>query len=142
MRTSFYKGFIMSNSASSAFAHNARKDRKKKEVADTSNLEERAALGQSEDSSGPHASMGKNAFADKKNIMWVLLSGGMAMTFIIMLFLPNTGMGDGMIATYSSMLWCGFFGAALWRYRGANGWTGFAFGSVVGFIMQVVSQII
>jgi hypothetical protein len=132
----------MSNSASSAFAHNARKDRKKKEVADTSNLEERTALGQSEDSSGPHASMGKNAFADKKNIMWVLLSGGMAMTFIVMLFLPNTGMGDGMIATYSSMLWCGFFGAALWRYRNANGWTGFAFGSVVGFIMQVMSQII
>ena len=138
----------MSNSASSAFAHNARKDRKKKEVADTSNLEERAALGNSEDSTGSQGSIGpkdsnaNNAFADKKNIMWVLLSGGMAMTFIIMLFLPNTGMGDGMIATYSSMLWCGFFGAALWRYRNANGWTGFAFGSVVGFVLQVVSQII
>ena len=138
----------MSNSASSAFAHNARKDRKKKEVAVTSNLEDRASLGHSEDSSGPKGSTASkgsnanNAFADKKNIMWVLLSGGMAMTFIIMLFLPNTGMGDGMIATYSSMLWCGFFGAALWRYRGANGWTGFAFGSVVGFVLQVVSQII
>lgn len=132
----------MSNSASSAFAHNARKDRKKKEVANTSNLEERAALRHSEDSSGSKGSNANNAFADKKNIMWVLLSGGMAMTFIIMLFLPNTGMGDGMIATYSSMLWCGFFGAALWRYRNANGWTGFAFGSVVGFVLQVVSQII
>lgn len=132
----------MSNSASSAFAHNARKDRKKKEAADTGNLEARAALGHSEDSTDPKGSAANSAFADKKNIMWVLLSGGMAMTFIIMLFLPNTGMGDGMIATYSSMLWCGFFGAALWRYRGANGWTGFAIGSVVGFVLQVVSQII
>ena len=138
----------MSNTASSAFAHNARKDRKKKEVDNTSNLEARMSLANSEDSNGSQDSVGQkgsnanNAFADKKNIMWVLLSGGMAMTFIVMLFLPNTGMGDGMIATYSSMLWCGFFGAALWRYRNANGWTGFAFGSVVGFILQVVSQII
>ncbi len=34
-----------------------------------------------------------NAFADKKNIMWVLLSGAMALTFVVMLFLPDTGMG-------------------------------------------------
>ncbi|WP_420934368.1 hypothetical protein ACOJR9_18670 [Alteromonas sp. A081] len=132
----------MSNSASSAFAHNARKDRKKKERANTSNLDHSAPLEHGEDANEPKGSSTNNAFADKKNIMWVLLSGGMAMTFIIMLFLPNTGMGDGMIATYSSMLWCGFFGAALWRYRNANGWTGFAFGSVVGFVLQVVSQII
>nr|MCS5576378.1 hypothetical protein [Alteromonas macleodii] len=38
-----------------------------------------------------------NAFADKKNIMWVLLSGAMALTFIVMLFLPDTGMGSGLI---------------------------------------------
>lgn len=83
-----------------------------------------------------------NAFANKKNVMWVLLSGAMALTFIIMLFLPNTGMGNGMIATYSAMLWCGFFGASLWRYRSSNGWTGFAYGSVIGFTLQFVSQLI
>jgi hypothetical protein len=126
----------MSHSASSALAHNARKDRKKKGIGNTDHLEQSTPLNQSDESKG------NNAFADKKNIMWVLLSGGMAVTFIVMLFLPNTGMGDGMVATYSSMLWCGFFGAALWRYRSANGWTGFAFGSVAGFVLQVLSQII
>jgi uncharacterized membrane protein YdbT with pleckstrin-like domain len=87
------------------------------------------------------ANASNNAFANKKNIMWVLLSGAMALTFIIMLFLPNTGMGSGLIATYSAMLWCGFFGASLWRYRNASGWAGFAYGSVVGFVIQFISQL-
>jgi uncharacterized membrane protein YdbT with pleckstrin-like domain len=87
------------------------------------------------------ANASNNAFANKKNIMWVLLSGAMALTFIIMLFLPNTGMGNGLIATYSAMLWCGFFGASLWRYRNASGWAGFAYGSVVGFVIQFISQL-
>lgn len=83
-----------------------------------------------------------NAFADKKNVMWVLLSGAMALTFVVMLFLPDTGMGGGLISTYAAMLWCGFFGASLWRYRAANGWAGFAYGSVVGLIIQFISQIV
>ena len=83
-----------------------------------------------------------NAFADNKNIMWVLLSGAMALTFIVMLFLPDTGMGGGIISTYSAMLWCGFFGAALWRYRTASGWAGFAYGSVIGLVLQFLSQIL
>ena len=83
-----------------------------------------------------------NAFADNKNIMWVLLSGAMALTFIVMLFLPDTGMGGGLISTYSAMLWCGFFGAALWRYRTASGWAGFAYGSVIGLVLQFLSQIL
>lgn len=83
-----------------------------------------------------------NAFADKKNIMWVLLSGAMALTFIVMLFLPDTGMGGGIISTYSAMLWCGFFGAALWRYRTASSWAGFAYGSVIGLVLQFISQLI
>ena len=83
-----------------------------------------------------------NAFADKKNIMWVLLSGAMALTFIVMLFLPDTGMGGGIISTYSAMLWCGFFGAALWRYRAASSWAGFAYGSVIGLVLQFISQLI
>ena len=93
----------------------------------------------------PNASLSSdktsNAFADKKNIMWVLLSGAMALTFIVMLFLPDTGMGGGLISTYSAMLWCGFFGAALWRYRTASGWAGFAYGSVIGLVLQFISQI-
>ncbi|APE07398.1 MAG: hypothetical protein CL600_11220 [Alteromonas sp.] len=126
----------MSHSASSALSHNARKDRKKKATNNSDNVDTSAIVEPAD------ANKSNNAFDDKKNIMWVLLSGAMALTFIVMLFLPNTGMGDGMIATYSSMLWCGFFGAALWRYCSANGWTGFAIGSVVGFILQVISQII
>ena len=94
----------------------------------------------------PDANLAKgknsNAFADKKNIVWVLLSGAMALTFIVLLFLPDTGMGGGLISTYSAMLWCGFFGAALWRYRTASGWAGFAYGSVIGLVLQFISQII
>lgn len=83
-----------------------------------------------------------SAFADKKNIMWVLLSGAMALTFVVMLFLPDTGMGTGLLSTYAAMLWCGFFGAALWRYRNGSGWAGFAYGSVIGFVVQFASQLI
>ncbi len=83
-----------------------------------------------------------SAFADKKNIMWVLLSGAMALTFVVMLFLPDTGMGTGLLSTYAAMLWCGFFGAALWRYRSGSGWAGFAYGSVIGFVVQFASQLI
>lgn len=84
----------------------------------------------------------KDAFSDRKNIMWVVLSGAMALTFIVMMFLPNSGIGEGMIAVYAAMLWCGIFGASLFRYIGRNGWTGFAIGSVIGFILQVVSQLV
>ncbi|APD87975.1 hypothetical protein BM527_18800 [Alteromonas sp. Mex14] len=96
---------------------------------------------QSQDANGSMNTQ-SNAFADKKNVMWVLLSGAMALTFVVMLFLPDTGMGGGLISTYAAMLWCGFFGASLWRYRAANGWAGFAYGSVVGLIIQFISQII
>jgi len=82
------------------------------------------------------------AFADSKNIMWVILSGGMALTFVVMLFLPNSGMGSGMVSTYSAMLWCGIFGAATLRYLSKSGWTGFAIGSVFGLIIQFISQIV
>ena len=126
----------MSHSASSALSHNARKDRKKKATNNSDSVDTSAIVEPAD------ANKSDNAFADKKNIMWVLLSGAMALTFIVMLFLPNTGMGDGMMATYSSMLWCGFFGAALWRYRATSGWAGFAYGSVVGLVIQFISQII
>lgn len=81
-------------------------------------------------------------FSNRKNILWVILSGAMALTFVVMLFLPQSGAGEGMVATYSSMLWCGIFGAALLRYLSYSGWIGFAVGSVMGFIIHLVAQII
>ncbi len=83
-----------------------------------------------------------NAFSNRKNIMWVLLSGAMAATFIVLLFLPNTGVGSGMIATYAAMLWCGLFGAALARFYAKSGWIGFAAGSVAGLLIQMASQLV
>ncbi|GGW91415.1 hypothetical protein [Alteromonas halophila] len=84
----------------------------------------------------------ESAFANRKNIMWVLLSGAMATTFIVLLFLPDTGVGTGTIGVYAAMLWCGLFGAALARYTGRNGWLGFAIGSVVGLLIQIASQLV
>ncbi|NDV90828.1 hypothetical protein GTH32_06390 [Alteromonas sp. 345S023] len=74
-------------------------------------------------------------------IIWVLLSGAMALTFIVMLFLPQSGAGEGMVATYSSMLWCGIFGATLMRYLARSGWVGFAMGSALGFFIHLISQV-
>lgn len=81
-------------------------------------------------------------FGNKKNIMWVLLSGAMAVTFIVLMFLPDSGTGTGMVAVYASMLWCGLFGAALARYREKSGWVGFAVGSVTGLVIQMLSQLV
>lgn len=81
-------------------------------------------------------------FANKKNIMWVLLSGAMAVTFVVLMFLPDSGTGTGTIAVYASMLWCGLFGAALARYVNRNGWVGFAGGSVAGLVIQMLSQLV
>ncbi|WP_394222185.1 hypothetical protein [Alteromonas gracilis] len=114
-----------------------RSERKKRAVKASQVAEQKAKCEQSQSSK-----TSSNAFADKKNIMWVVLSGAMALTFIVMLFLPDTGMGGGLISTYSAMLWCGFFGAALFRYRAASGWAGFAYGSVIGLVIQFVSQFI
>ena len=76
--------------------------------------------------------------AKKKNIIFVFLSGAMALTIIVMMFLPDSGMGTGLMAIYGSMLWCGIFGASLARYLGKNGWTGFAAGMLIQFISQFV----
>lgn len=78
----------------------------------------------------------------KKNVIWVYLSGAMALTIIVMMFLPNSGMGDGLMAIYGSMLWCGIFGASLARYLDKNGWFGFALGSAAGMLIQVLSTFV
>ena len=78
------------------------------------------------------------SFSDKRNIMWVLLSGAMAVLFVVMLFLP----GGSVLSVYSAMLWCGIFTATLFRYLNRNGWIGFAIGSVVGMVIQFLSQLV
>ncbi|NVK55747.1 MAG: hypothetical protein HWE26_09040 [Alteromonadaceae bacterium] len=78
----------------------------------------------------------------KKNILWVILSGGMAITFMVMLFLPDTGMGSGILNIYSAMLWWGIFGASLFKYLDRSGWFGFAAGSAAGMLIQILSQIV
>ena len=122
----------------------SRSERSERKKRSAKALERAEQAENTEDLQDANASMNtnRNVFADKKNVMWVLLSGAMALTFVVMLFLPDTGMGGGLISTYAAMLWCGFFGASLWRYRSANGWAGFAYGSVVGLIIQFISQII
>lgn len=74
--------------------------------------------------------------------MWVLLSGAMALTIVVLLFLPESGTGGSMFSVYSAMLWVGIFGATLWRYLGKSGWFGFAIGSVTGMFIQIVSQFV
>ncbi|QJR80900.1 hypothetical protein CA267_008970 [Alteromonas pelagimontana] len=83
----------------------------------------------------------QDSFANKKNILWVILSGAMALTFVVLLFLPYSGTGGDTLSVYSAMLWCGLFGAALFRYLDKNGWIGFAAGSVVGMVLQVISAL-
>ena len=84
----------------------------------------------------------QDSFSNRKNIMWVLLSGAMALLFIAMLFIPGASQGDSMLSVYSAMIWCGLFGAALFRYLNKNGWIGFATGSVLGLVIQFISQIV
>ncbi|MBU2978399.1 hypothetical protein [Alteromonas sp. C1M14] len=83
----------------------------------------------------------QNSFTDKKNIMWVLLSGAMAILFVILLFVPGGSQNDSLFSVYSAMIWCGLFGGALFRYLDKNGWVGFAIGSVAGMCIQIFSQI-
>jgi hypothetical protein len=80
--------------------------------------------------------------AKKKNIIFVFLSGAMALTIIVMMFLPDSGMGTGLMAIYGSMIWCGIFGASLARYLGKSGWFGFGFGSAAGMLIQFISQFV
>ena len=83
----------------------------------------------------------QDSFSNRKNPVWVLLSGAMAVMFVVLLFLPDSGTGGATLSLYSAMLWCGLFGAALARYMGSNGWIGFAVGSVAGMLIQIVSEI-
>ncbi len=87
-------------------------------------------------------SLAKTAFTDKKNIIWVVLTGAMALMFVVLMFMPDSGSGHGMVAVYTAMLWCGLFGGALFRYLDKSGWIGFAAGSVLGLVLQIVSTFV
>lgn len=73
-------------------------------------------------------------FLNCKNSIWVILSGVMVLIFVFMLFLFNSGVGEGMVVIYLLMLWCGIFGVLLVCYLSYSGWIGFVIGSVVGFM--------
>ena len=83
-----------------------------------------------------------NSFANKKNILWVILSGGMALTVMGSQFMPGIVALGSMTSVYSAMLWVGIFGAALARYLNKNGWIGFAVGSVLGVSLNILASII
>ncbi len=80
-----------------------------------------------------------NSFTDKKNIMWVLLSGAMAAMFIVLLFVPGGSDANSTLSVYAAMLWCGIFLATVFRYINKNGWVGFIIGSVLGMLIQMLS---
>lgn len=81
-------------------------------------------------------------FKNRKNILWVILAAGMAVTVVGSQFLPGMGMHGSMTSIYSSMLWCGIFGAALSRYINKNGWIGFAIGSVLGVTLNILASVL
>lgn len=81
----------------------------------------------------------KNEFQNKKNIVWVILSAAMALTIIVIQFLPGSEADSSMLTIYGVMLWCGIFGTTLWRYLGKSGWLGFAIGSSLGMVIQIIS---
>ncbi|MFC4698669.1 hypothetical protein ACFO4O_00660 [Glaciecola siphonariae] len=82
-----------------------------------------------------------SAFSDPKNINWVLISGAMALTVIVLLFLPQQ-LGAGITSVYSIMLWTGLFGTTLFRYMGKSGWIGFISGSVVGMLLHIFAPLL
>lgn len=82
-----------------------------------------------------------NAFTNPKNINWVLLSGAMAITVMVLLFMPEQ-LGAGITSVYSIMLWTGLFGATLSRYIGKSGWMGFFAGSLFGMVLHIFAPLI
>lgn len=76
----------------------------------------------------------------RKSVLWVYLSGAMALIIVVMSFLPQSGLGGSVASVYSVMLWVGIFGAAVARYRERSGWFGFAVGSAAGMFLFVLSQ--
>lgn len=81
------------------------------------------------------------ACTDPKNINWVLLSGAMALTVSVLMFMPQQ-LRPGITSVYSIMLWTGMFGATLFRCLGKGGWIGFFTGSVISMLLHIFAPVI
>ncbi|MDM7862001.1 hypothetical protein QTP81_15465 [Alteromonas sp. ASW11-36] len=99
-----------------------------------------AELGQ--DSTDNPEADSTDSFENRKNILWVILAAGMAITVMTSQFMPGVVALGSLTSVYSAMLWVGIFGAALARYLNKNGWLGFAIGSVLGVLLNILASII
>lgn len=104
---------------------------------------EKAAIHQAQNSDADNTAAQKpeSAFKDKKNIVWVVLAGAMAITISSLLFLPQT-LGAGITSVYSIMLWWGLFGMFLFGYIDKKRSYGFIGGSVFGMVFHIVSPLL
>lgn len=80
-------------------------------------------------------------FKDSKNIMWVILSGSMAIVVSLLVFFPQN-LGAGLTSVFSLMLWWGLFGLFLFRYIDKKGLIGFIIGSIIGMILHIFAPLI
>ncbi|WP_240615511.1 hypothetical protein [Alteromonas facilis] len=103
---------------------------------------EEAAAESSENTSETKADVVTQSFANTKNILWVILAAGMAITVIGSQFMPGIVAHGSMTSVYSAMLWVGIFGAALARYLNKSGWMGFAVGSGCGVLLNILASIL
>jgi hypothetical protein len=81
------------------------------------------------------------SFKSTQNIMWVLLSGALAVLVTILLFFPQN-LGGGITSVYSLMLWWGLFVMFVCRFIKKNAMFGFIGGSVFGMILQILSPLV
>lgn len=81
------------------------------------------------------------AFANNKNIMWVILSGAVALLITALLFFPQN-LGGGITSVYSLMLWWGLFAMFLFTYIDKKGALGFIAGSIFGMLLQIFSPLL
>jgi len=104
---------------------------------------EKAAMQQTHNSDADTTGAQKpvSAFKDKKNIVWVVLAGAMAITISSLLFLPQT-LGAGITSVYSLMLWWGLFGMFLFGYIDKKRSYGFIAGSVFGMLFHILSPLL
>lgn len=81
------------------------------------------------------------SFKSTQNIMWVLLSGALAVLVTILLFFPQN-LGGGITSVYSLMLWWGLFVMFVCRFIKKSAMFGFIGGSVFGMILQILSPLV
>ena len=80
-------------------------------------------------------------FKRHNNVMWVILTGAMALVVSVLLFFPQN-LGVGITSVFSLMLWWGLFGLFLFRFVKKKGLIGFIAGSVLGLILHIFAPVI